>query len=116
MKVIAIKEGYFEDGIKRVGEAFEYPLKKGEKMPSWMRKAELTEKELAEREQDEIAAEEARIKAEKEAAEAKELTEKFNELKVKAEAIGVTVENKKDLLLLNWLKNTLKQLKKKKLK
>lgn len=99
MKVIATNEGFYDNALKRVGDIFEYSLGKGQKLPSWVKKAEHTDADQAERIKAEAEAKEAREKEEKEAEEAKALAEKFNELKSKADALGLTVENEDKLTL-----------------
>jgi len=99
MKVIVISEGFFDNALKRVGETFDYPAKKNEKLPSWVKKAELTKEDEAERIKAEAEAKEAREKAEKEAADAKLLAERYNDIKVKAEGLGIVVENEDRLTI-----------------
>lgn len=103
MKVIVTNQGFFDNSIKRVGEVFDYPLKKGGKLPSWVKKVEITKEEEAEKIKAEAAAKEEEEKAKKEAAEAEMLAEKYNTTKVKAEGLGIVIENEDRLTIFEAL-------------
>ena len=96
MKVIVTDTAWYQNSLVKEGDIIEF---EGKKPPSWARKAELSKEDEAARAKAEAEAKAAKEKADKETADAKVLAEKFNELKVKAQPLGIVIDNEESLTI-----------------
>lgn len=93
MLVTATKRGYYKR-IRELGDQFEYPLKKTDKMPSWM--VESTKLKAAKAADAAEVADEAAVKANAQLKAAEEVADQAAEVADRAKAEAEDAENADD--------------------